>query len=207
MRDGLPTRDLARRLLAQPAALPTRLVAMAVEQLADGARRRVDEARRRGSADVERLADQIVDATIRRARQQGAAAGAALTWAEATSAIGSAGTLTLPAATVGLAADLLALAWVQARMVLELAAAYGRDMDDHEALRRDLLALQDPGDPAGKGVGKGVRSLARMVGVRTTRKLAGRVLPVVNIALNARSNARATAALADRARVGFRAGR
>src|SRR5215218_2246054 len=70
--------------------------------------------------------------------------------------------------------DLVALAWIQARLVFYVAAAYG--YDPHDPMR-----------------------LAKMLGIRSARKLAGRFIPGVAVAFNAIGNERRTRALADRA--------
>ena len=116
--------------------------------------------------------------------------------------------------------DLVALAWIQTRLVFFVAAAYG--YDPHDRMRpAELLVLRDfyP-DPATArqaldGVGKtmveayvgnrtqreealGAR-LAKFVGRRAARKLAGRLIPGVAVAFNAVGNERNTRELADRA--------
>ena len=121
---------------------------------------------------------------------------------------------------VTLVPDLVALAWIQSRLVFYVAAAYG--YDPHDPRRpAELLVLHDlyP-DPATArhaldGLGSTVVEayvgsklqreealalrLAKMVGVRSVRKLAGRFIPGVAIAFNAIGNERRTRALADRA--------
>jgi hypothetical protein len=116
--------------------------------------------------------------------------------------------------------DLVALAWIQTRLVFFVAAAYG--YDPHDPMRpAELLVLRDfyP-DPATArraldGVGKtlvesylGSRlereetlamRLATFVGRRAARKLAGRLIPGVAVAFNAVGNERDTRRLADRA--------
>jgi hypothetical protein len=116
--------------------------------------------------------------------------------------------------------DLVALAWIQSRLVFYIAAAYG--YDPHNPMRpAELLVLHDfyP-DPvtarrALDGVGTTVVEayigsrvqreealalrLAKFLGVRSARKLAGRLIPGVAIAFNAIGNERRTRALADRA--------
>jgi hypothetical protein len=121
---------------------------------------------------------------------------------------------------VTVAPDMAALAWIQARMVFYIAAAYG--YDPHDPMRpAELLVLHDfyP-DPAtarraldGAGatvveayIGSKLERqealalrLAKLLGVRSARKLAGRLIPGVAIAFNAVGNERRTRALADRA--------
>lgn len=209
MGDSKPPAGLVREVLAHPTEVPQRLATVVVARLVPGAARRVAE---RGPtadvAEVERRATAIVNDHVRLARLEGGAAGAALSWAEVTSVVGSAGTLTLPVAALGMASDLVALAWIQGRMVLEIALTYGADPGDHEALRRDLLELQTlPGLPrqgegrAGGGrAGQAIGALLRWVGLRAGRRVLGRLLPLVNVPITATANARATRALGARAR-------
>ena len=116
--------------------------------------------------------------------------------------------------------DLVALAWIQSRLVFYVAAAYG--YDTHDPMRpAELLVLHDfYADPqaarrALDGIGSTIVEayvgsklqrdealalrLGKLLGVRTARKLAGRVIPGVAIAFNAIGNERRTRALADRA--------
>jgi hypothetical protein len=116
--------------------------------------------------------------------------------------------------------DLVALAWIQARLVFYVAAAYGYDPRD-PMRPAELLVLHDfyP-DPqtarrALDGIGDTMvqayigsklerdealaMRLAKMLGIRSARKLAGRFIPGVAIAFNAIGNERRTRALADRA--------
>ena len=118
--------------------------------------------------------------------------------------------------------DLVALAWIQSRLVFYIAAAYG--FDPHDPMRpAELLVLRDlyP-DPqtarqALDGVGRTVAEayvgarlertrdeavlsrLLRFVGKRTASRTARRLIPGVAIAFNAVANERDTRALADRA--------
>jgi hypothetical protein len=116
--------------------------------------------------------------------------------------------------------DLVALAWIQTRLVFFVAAAYG--YDPHDPMRpAELLVLRDfyP-DPltarqALDGVGKTLVEsyvgnrlereetlairLAKFVGRRAARRLAGRLIPGVAVAFNAIGNERNTRELADRA--------
>jgi hypothetical protein len=117
--------------------------------------------------------------------------------------------------------DLAALAWIQSRLVFFVAAAYGYDPLD-PMRPAELLVLRDlyP-DPATArraldGIGATVAEayvgsklgsrdeqalvsrLAWMVGKRGAKKLAGRLVPGLAIAINAVSNERDTRRLADR---------
>src|SRR5215218_495142 len=116
--------------------------------------------------------------------------------------------------------DLVALAWIQARLVFYVAAAYG--YDPHDPMRpAELLVLHDfyPDPQTARRALDGIGStmvqayigsklerdealamrLAKMVGIRSARKLAGRFIPGVAVAFNAIGNERRTHALADRA--------
>ena len=116
--------------------------------------------------------------------------------------------------------DLLALAWIQTRLVFFVAAAYG--YDPHDPMRpAELLVLMGLYDdvPTARavldGIGRTIAEsyvgsrmqrdealatrLARMVGKRAARRFAGRLIPGIAIAFNAIGNERDTRALADRA--------
>jgi hypothetical protein len=116
--------------------------------------------------------------------------------------------------------DLVALAWIQSRVVFYVAAAYG--YDPHDPMRpAELLVLHDfyPDPQSARraldGIGPTIVQayvgskmqreealalrLAKFLGVRSARKLAGRMIPGVAIAFNAVGNERRTRALADRA--------
>jgi hypothetical protein len=116
--------------------------------------------------------------------------------------------------------DLAAAAWIQSRLVFFIAAAYG--YDPYDPMRpAELLVIRDlyP-DPqtarrALDGIGTTVveayagskvqrdealaARLARFVGRRLTRRVAGRLIPFAAIAFNAIGNERETRALADKA--------
>jgi hypothetical protein len=116
--------------------------------------------------------------------------------------------------------DLAAAAWIQSRMVFFIAAAYG--YDPYDPMRpAELLVLRGlyptPQDArrALDGVGPMMvetyagsklqrdealaARLARFVGRRLTRRIAGRLIPFAAIAFNAIGNERETRALADKA--------
>ena len=116
--------------------------------------------------------------------------------------------------------DLVALAWIQSRVVFYIAAAYG--YDPHDPMRpAELLVLHDfyPDPQSARraldGVGATIVEayvgsklqreealalrLAKFLGVRSARKLAGRIIPGVAIAFNAIGNERRTRQLADKA--------
>ena len=116
--------------------------------------------------------------------------------------------------------DLVLLAWIQSRLVFFVAAAYG--FDPYDPMRpAELLVIRglypDPQTArrALDGVGTMVVAayvgstlerdealasrLARFVGRRLTRRIAGRMIPFAAIAFNAIGNERETRALADKA--------
>jgi hypothetical protein len=116
--------------------------------------------------------------------------------------------------------DMVALIWIQARLVFYIAAAYGYDPHDRMRPAEALVLFEVYPDPetarrALDGVGStlvesyvGSRlqreealalRLAKVLGVRSARRLAGRLIPGFAIAWNAVGNERRTRALADRA--------
>jgi EcsC protein family len=128
---------------------------------------------------------------------------------------------------VTLVPDLAALAWIQSRMVLFIAAAYGHAPRDRMRpaellVLRDLYATPREARAALDGLGTPValaymasgrerdRELAgrllSMLGRRGARSVAGRLVPVLAAGVNAVSNERDTRRLADRA-IAFYAGR
>ncbi len=116
--------------------------------------------------------------------------------------------------------DLAAAAWIQSRLVFFIAAAYGYDPYDPMRPAELLVIRELYPDPqtarrALDGVGTTVveayagsklqreealaARLARFVGRRMTRRIAGRLIPFAAIAFNAIGNERETRALADKA--------
>jgi EcsC protein family len=116
--------------------------------------------------------------------------------------------------------DMAALAWIQSRLVFYVAAAYGYDPTDPMRPAEALVIFGFYPDPATArraldGIGSTVVEayigsklerqealalrLGKMLGIRSARKLAGRLIPGVAIAFNAIGNERRTRALADRA--------
>jgi hypothetical protein len=116
--------------------------------------------------------------------------------------------------------DLVGLAWIQSRLVFHVAAAYGFDPRDPMRPAELLVltglypdphaaraALDGVGTPlaaayAGSRIARDEALAARllkMVGKRTGRRLAGRLVPFFAVAFNAVANERDTRALADRA--------
>jgi hypothetical protein len=116
--------------------------------------------------------------------------------------------------------DMAALAWIQSRLVFYIAAAYGYDPTEPMRPAEALVLFGFYPDPATArraldGIGSTVVEayigsklerqealalrLAKMLGVRSARKLAGRLIPGVAIAFNAIGNERRTRALAEQA--------
>jgi len=116
--------------------------------------------------------------------------------------------------------DIVALAWIQSRLVFYVAAAYGYDPNDPMRPAEALVLFDFYPDPvtarrALDGIGSTVVEayvgsklrrdealalrLAKMVGIRSARKLAGRLIPGIAIVFNSVGNERRTRALADKA--------
>ena len=116
--------------------------------------------------------------------------------------------------------DMVALIWIQARLVFYVAAAYGYDPHDPMRPAEALVLFEVYPDPATArraldGVGSTLVEsyvgsklqreealalrLAKVLGVRSARRLAGRLIPGFAIAWNAVGNERRTRALANRA--------
>lgn len=176
------------------------------------------------SHDTDELLDRIVRAHVMLARAEGAAAGVATSTAEATTIVGSAGTLTVPTAVVITATDLTGLLWIQLRMALTIGAIYGHDPTE-PARVREFLSLQGampataapaaavPLTAAAGRVSKrllkrylrgpllaSVTSLFRSVGIKFSRAAVLRQLFLLNIPINAVVNDVATRRLAQKAR-------
>lgn len=167
--------------------------------------------REESAADIDAAATAVVESHIKLARLQGAALGAAMTGLELSPVLGPAGELPAGAAALGIVADVTTLAWLQARLVLHVAAIYG-----HDASRVDLrlgelavffgvAELMHSAGYATAGVARkagtrltlrhlrgdaliAVKAVARMGGVKFTRKRMLELLPLVNIPILAASN-------------------
>jgi hypothetical protein len=191
---------LWERLRTDPVRSPEHIALAASRTFAPQAQRWADDKRARFAVEPAELARMAKTRHATLARFEGAATG-----------LGG---------VVTMVTDLVALAWIQSRLVFYVAAAYG--FDAHDPMRpAELLVLNDfyP-DPqtarrALDGVGSTVIEayigsrmareealavrLAKFLGVRSARKLAGRMIPGVAVAFNAIGNERRTRALADRA--------
>ena len=174
----------------------------------------------RGARARDQLITEIIDAHVALAHRQGQVTAGGVTAVQLTSFWGSAGTLTIPATVLGLAADLVGLAWVQARMVLHVAAVAGEDPGDVDARAAELRQLWGVEDlseeelDARSAVSRGRSFLGRLsrvpgrlgfllhlVGLRS---VARRVLPIANVPLAAKANERATRELGNRTRARYR---
>jgi hypothetical protein len=195
-----PPRGLFDRLRADPLRAPELIALAASERHAPAAAEWADERRRVYGTDPGTLAQMAKRRHAQLARFEGAATG-----------VGGFVTF-IP--------DLVGLAWIQSRLVFFIAAAYG--FDPRDPMRpAELLVLTglypDPQSArAGlDGVGATIaeayvgshlgrdealaKRLLKMVGKRTGRRIAGRLIPFFAIAFNAVANERDTRALADRA--------
>lgn len=195
---------LLRQLLANPADAPAVLAARAVERLAPRAERDVRLIRERNPEATDRqLAVYFKRKYSRAARLEGAGTGAA--------------------GIFGLPVDLVALAWIQNRMVLSIAAVYGHDMTDHRDRAAELLILQgihNAREPAIKAIVQAsekaiakvvlrhlrkealvlVKQLFRVVGFKFTRKaLLEKGVPLVAVPISAGVNQVSTQLLANSA--------
>jgi EcsC protein family len=195
-----PPRGLFDRLRADPLRAPELIALAASERHAPAAAAWADRRRRVYGTDPKALGVMAKRRHAQLARIEGAATG-----------VGGFVTF-IP--------DLVGLAWIQSRMVFYIAAAYG--FDPHDRMRpAELLVLTklypDPRSAraALDGIGTTMaeayvgsklsrdealaKRLLMMVGKRTGRRVAGRLVPFFAIAFNAVANERDTRALADRA--------
>jgi hypothetical protein len=184
--------SLWERLRARPERAPELIAVAACERFAPGAQRWVESA---GGKPPDKLAREAVKRHVRLARVEGAT-------------LGIGGALTS-------VADLTALAWLQSRMVLYVAAAYG--FDPHHPMRpAELLALhglyptaaaaREALDGLGKPMAQAMAEkalsggrdqrvherLLRFVGRRVARRYAGRLVPLISSPIAAFQNADAT---------------
>jgi uncharacterized protein (DUF697 family) len=195
-----PPESLWERLRAQPDRAPELIALAAAERFGPQAARWVQIAG--PGREPSELAKEAVKKHVRLARLEGAALG-----------IGGAFTA---------AADLVALLWLQSRMVFYVGAAFGFD-PRHPMRPAELLALQEvyrtPAEAreALDGVGKRLaqalveRGLAgrrdqaiamrlmRYAGKRIARRYAGRLVPLIGAPIGAVQNAAATKELGRRA--------
>jgi hypothetical protein len=195
-----PPRGLRERLLAEPDRAPEVIALAAAERFAEPARRWAESMAAHGHPPDE-AASIAVRRHVRLARVEGGI-------------VGLGGAITA-------AADLVALVWLQSRMVFFVAAAYGFD-PTHPMRPAELLALHDLYDtPASAraaldGVGESLafavvsrtldrnrertlrRRLLAFVGRKVAKRAAGRFVPIVASPLSAIQNGRLTADLGAR---------
>jgi hypothetical protein len=191
---------LWERIRADPLRAPEHIALAASAQHGPAAEAWAAEKRRRFAHDGAELAEMAKRRHATLARFEGAATG-----------IG--GVITL-------VPDMVGLAWIQTRLVFFVAAAYGYDPRDpmrpaellvlmglYEDVHEARSALDGIGPTiAAAYVGSKLEReealamrLARMLGRRGLRRVAGRLIPFAAIAFNAVANERSTRALADRA--------
>ena len=191
---------LWERIRADPVRAPELIALAAAEKHGPAARDWAGEKRRRYAHDGAGLAEMAKRRHATLARLEGAATGVG-------------GVLTI-------VPDMVGLVWIQSRLVFFVAAAYGYDpLDPMRPAELLVLTGLYPDVPTARaaldGVGKTIAEsyigsklereevlavrLGKMLGRRTVRRLAGRVIPFAAIAFNAVANERATRALADRA--------
>ena len=191
---------LWERLRADPVRAPEHLALAAAERHGPAAAAWAADKRRRYGHEGRELASMAKRRHAALARFEGAATG-----------VGGVFTV-VP--------DLVAVTWIQSRLVFFVAAAYGFDPQDRMR-PAELLVLTGfyPDPPAARqaldGAGRpmveayvgsklqreealAVR-LARFAGRRAARSVAGRLIPGVAVAFNAVGNERSTRELADRA--------
>jgi uncharacterized protein (DUF697 family) len=197
------------RLRADPARAPQHLSLAAVDHWGEQAREYARNVREQyPHATSSELAEKVKARHALLARMEGAASGVP-------------GTLAPLAGTAATLPDIGALAWIQSRMVLHIAAAYGHDTTDRETAA-ELLVLQGFYNSteaarvalaeAAKRVTtrlinlyvKGsalvlLRQLFPYVGIRFTRAGLLRAVPLVSIPISAAVNEGATRSLGNRA--------
>ena len=193
--------SLLERLRAEPERAPEIVALAAAERFAPPARRFAERLRAEGHPPAE-IARHAVRRHARMARAEGAV-------------VGAGGAVTV-------VPDLLALVWLQSRMVFFVAAAHGFD-PSHPMRPAELLALQDlyetPAaaraaldrtgrpiaaayvssrlDRAGEGT---LRSrLLRFVSRRMALRVGARVVPLLSSGVSAVQNGRLTSDLGERA--------
>lgn len=198
------------RLRSDPRNAPQYLALAAVERWGEHARVYAAQVRREDpGATSQQLAQMIKSRHALLARTEGAAAGVPASVAP----VAGAAAVVLP--------DLGALAWIQSRMVVHIAAVYGHDTSDRE-MAAELLVLQgiynttDAARMALTEAGKRVtqrlvnqyikgstlvllKQLFRYVGIKFTRTGVVKVIPFVAIPLGAGVNELSTRSLANRA--------
>ena len=192
--------SLWRRIRAEPDRAPEFIALVAAERFGPAAEEWVRVAG--GGHTPQRLAKIAYRKHVRLARLEGATLGIGGFWTAAP--------------------DLVALIWIQSRMVFYIAAAYGYD-PKHPMRPAELLALQqvyptagearEALDGAGKRMAQAVveralvsqrnqglaRRLAKYAGKRIARRYAGRLVPLLGSPIGAVQNGAVTKELGKRA--------
>lgn len=198
------------RLRSDPARAPHYVALAAVERWGEQAREYAGRVREQNAdASAEELAEMVKARHALLARMEGATAGVPATFAP------GAGTA------AALLPDVAALAWIQSRMVIHIAAVYGHDTTDSE-MAAELLVLQGFYNSteaarvalteASKRVATRLvnqyirgntlillKQLFRYVGIRFTRVGVLKAVPFISIPINAGVNEAATRSLARKA--------
>jgi hypothetical protein len=205
-----PSKGAVQDVLAAGANAPRALLEQAIKTMGDGANTWASRVRAPG-ADIDAAARALLESHVKLARLQGAALGAALTGLEVSPLFGPAGELPAGAAALGIVADVTSLVWLQARLVLHLAALHGHDASNVDLRLRDLAEffgvseLMHRAAYATAGVARksgsrlrlrhlrgdavtAVKAVARMGGVKFTRKHALELVPLLNVPFLAASN-------------------
>ncbi|HEY9393194.1 MAG TPA: hypothetical protein VIP58_03610, partial [Nocardioides sp.] len=195
-----PVKELITAGSAAPQVLVGHLVATQGPEIA----RKVAADRSEPGFDTEAYVDELIRKHRWFARLQGASGGAMIAVAEVPAVIGGPAAVVAAAGTAILG-DLIALAWIEQRLVMHIAAAYGHDLEDPVRVNEFLklagvnLLFDGGGSVAGAAGSRfGVRavsrwavnktveatsSMAHLVGVRVARRVVLRGIPVLNIPL------------------------
>ena len=125
---------------------------------------RVRAQRAAGDFNVETYVDQLIKSQLMLARAEGAGAGAVTTAAEFSSLVTGPAAVAVVATTM--LTDMAALAVIQVRLSLMIAAAYGHGMEDVDGRVREILALHSLEMQAAKVAGPMAAASAQRVGKR-----------------------------------------
>lgn len=194
-----PVKDLIKAGPAAPKVLVDHVINAQGRDIAV----KVAAQRSRPDFDLDAYVESLIKSHLMLARGQGAGGGAVIAVAAIPALAGGPGTA-LIAATTAILGDLVALAWIQLRLVLHIAAAHGHDVTDPDRANEilalagiDLVAGQG-GAPvvaaAGRRVGKrllekylkgsalqALKAMFRLVGIKFSRAALVRGLPIINI--------------------------
>lgn len=208
--DRLLPEGLWQQLRSDPVNAPQHLALAAVERWGEQARAYAEGVRERyPDATNRELAEVVKKRHVLLARSQGAAAGVPASFAP------------LAGAAAAMLPDVGALAWIQSRMVMHIAAVYGHDTN-HRERAAELLVLQgiytttEAARVALTAATKRVatraihrylqggallllKQLSRYVGIKFTRVGVLKLVPFVAIPLSAAVNGLSTGSLAERA--------